>query len=214
MRKARDTTTESATMCRPVEGEYHDNGYPQNYDDDIDDTRSIQSGDPPGTSYRDLPQEEEEDWNDQHGMSMGHMPPEQHQQPTQNKMSAEMSGFAGDSYYNGDTTESPQGSYKVYESDGSNGLNDSFKSFSQQLQHLDDNQSNLSGSHHSNQSFGGLTHHSVQSQRTSHSQGSNHSSRSNSNHSSRNSQERIKRQDSNGKWIIMLAVLAKCGVYN
>ena len=99
-------------MCRPVEDDYHGNGYPQNYDDDIDDTRSIQSGDPPGTSYRDLPREEEEDWNDQHGMLMGHMPPEQHQQPTQNKMSAGTSGFSGNSYYNGDTTESPQGSYK------------------------------------------------------------------------------------------------------
>lgn len=168
---------------------YHEQGgYPQNYSSannehnivDDDDVGSMNSADPPGTSYRDLPAQEKEDWDDHHSNGMMMMaPPPSHEQ-MQHMMNPSASGFT-EEYLDHDSLH--DGSFHVYESEsigsGLNDLNDSYQSRTGHNNNIGDvdNQSNP-GSYHSGQSGSG-SHGLMSSNRSYHSQGSRHSTHSN-----------------------------------
>jgi len=163
--------------------------------DQIDDTISLNSADPPGQSYRDLPQPDDY-WDHT-------QPPPNQQQPMMHHGNLDM-GYMDD-------TDSH--AFQVYESE--RGLNDSYSSSSVHYNNGDgiDTHSNP-GSHHSNQSHefdsSNRSHHSQgsrpsihsqegssrpsihsqegSSRRSIHSQGSRHSIHSQGSHHSRHSQ--------------------------
>jgi len=157
-----------------------------NHVDQIDDTISLNSADPPGQSYRDLPQPDDY-WDHTH-------PPPTNQQPMMHHNGNVDMGYVDD-------TDSQV--FQVYESE--RGLNDSYHSSSSVHYNNGDgvDSHSNSGSHHSNQSHdfdsSNRSHHSQgsrpsihsqegSSRRSIHSQGSRHSIHSQGSHHSRHSQ--------------------------
>jgi len=180
------------------DGQQYNNAVGQrkdNYNDrgrvaEEDDAGSMNSADPPGTSYRDLPQEEEESWEVHHnGMVMMAAPLQQQQQQMDGGFTND--GFTNDQYLD----DSEHGnSFQVYESGESTGtgggmdqgLNNSYQSLDHGQLSSDEIQSNHDSYHSSNH---GGSHHSLgfneDSNRSYHSeQGSRHSAHSRSSHHS------------------------------
>lgn len=172
--------------------EQDNEGYPQNYDnpEDEGDADSVTSGDPPGTSYRDLPAQGD-DWD---GAMMAPQQQQQMQMMNGNTMNA--GGYAGEYY-----EESQDGSFHVYESDGSDAFNNSYQSqgsqhssFGHAAEELDEHSNHSNpGSYHSNQSqsdnaFDG-SQRSVHSHRSGRSRSSHRSAHSNRSAHSQGSEE-------------------------